>query len=366
MKNKQINKTLIGRTGKDLLNLINTKNKNITITDIEPPQGETETALYNFWKILLGFDDFGRNQDFFKTGGNSLKAIHLVSFISREFEVRVELNDIFYNPTLSGLAAFIDKRKSEKSSAPQVAIQQRSNALPLSYSQERLWFIDKFEGSKAYHIHSILKLEGSLNKDALQNALQTVVNRHEILRTVVVEQDGQPVQEIKAPGNWNLQMVDHLGLNEDQLTLHHYLQTLIQQPFDLSSDDMLRGTLVQTGANNHYLVLVMHHIASDAWSLSVLVSEIVELYEAYIQGIQADLNRLDVQYADYATWQRTYMNGEVYDQKLGYWKQQLANVEPLNLTLDFNRPAQRTTNGSKFKFKFAPGAAEKLGVLAAN
>ena len=115
MQNKQVHKTLIGRTGKDLLNLINTKSKNITITDIEPPQGETETALYNFWKILLGFDDFGRNQDFFKTGGNSLKAIHLVSFISREFEVRVELNDIFYNPTLSGLAAFIDKRKSEKS-----------------------------------------------------------------------------------------------------------------------------------------------------------------------------------------------------------------------------------------------------------
>ena len=161
--------------------------------------------------------------------------------------------------------------------------------IPLSFSQEGLWFIDQLEGSVQYHIPLVLKLRGYLDQDALSFALQTIVNRHEVLRTVIQEHDGTPYQIVREPDNWNLMIVDGFEYEEDSQALHLYIERLIYKPFDLSKDDMIRATLIVFNEKKNILVLTFHHIAADGWSQSVLFKELVELYNSRIENRSAAL-----------------------------------------------------------------------------
>jgi hypothetical protein len=195
--------------------------------------------------------------------------------------------------------------------------------IPLSFSQERLWFIDQLEGTVKYHLPSVLRLSGNLNIDALRFAFQTIVNRHEVLRSVFYEREGHGYQNVLAQDTWRLELVEGAAYAEDDSALFTYLKQLINKPFDLSKDHMLRAHLIELGQNDYLLVATMHHIASDGWSMSILVSELVELYESFVKKVPSKLSPLEIQYADYAVWQRRYLSGENLNHKLRYWKQKL-------------------------------------------
>ena len=244
---------------------------------------------------------------------------------------------------MAELSTLINEQSKGLLQPPITTVQPRPAHIPLSFSQERLWFIDKLEGSIDYHISSVLRLEGHLNKDALEHTLQTIVDRHEALRTVFYEDDGRPYQHIKDKDGYKLAVIDGSEYKEDRQGLRELFKKLTDQPFNLSKDYMLRAALINIDAREHMLVVTMHHIASDAWSTPIIVQEVVELYSAYTQDRQPQLPSLDVQYTDYAVWQRNYLQGEVLDKKLGYWKQKLQGVASLQLPTDYVRPAVRST-----------------------
>lgn len=236
--------------------------------------------------------------------------------------------------------------------------------IPLSFSQERLWFIDRLSGSLQYHIPAVLRLKGRLNTGALQYALQTIVDRHEVLRTVIREQDGEAWQYIKAKDNWQLAVIDGDRYREDVDALGRYIQELVGKPFDLSQDDMLRATLILLDKEEQVLVVTMHHIASDGWSRSILVKEVVELYGSYEEGRLPGLPVLSIQYADYAMWQRKYLRGALLEGKISYWKDKLRGVEPLDLPSDYARPAVASTRGALSGFWVDKEISSLLQVLS--
>ncbi|HLZ88296.1 MAG TPA: condensation domain-containing protein, partial [Puia sp.] len=236
--------------------------------------------------------------------------------------------------------------------------------LPLSFSQERLWFIHQLQGSIQYHEPSVWRLGGVLHVDSLQLALQEIVNRHEVLRTVIGEEGGQPYQRVLDKGGWSLGIFGGGGDTPDTAALRDRVEALIRAPFDLAVDHPLRAELIRAGEEEHLLVVTLHHIASDGWSMAILVAELVELYGAYVEGRAPQLEPLDLQYADFALWQRNYLDTEVLPSKLGYWKAQLAGAEPLQLPTDFGRPAVQSMRGASFLSGIDEGLTESLRRLA--
>jgi hypothetical protein len=227
--------------------------------------------------------------------------------------------------------------KGRHISLPPIQKNTRENGIgiPLSFAQERLWFIDQLEGSLQYHIPSVLHLRGKLNTDALANAIQHIVNRHEILRTVIREINGQPLQFITESDNWQLDMVDGLSFGDDKNILQDLVQQSINRPFDLSKDSMIRAQLIRLNEQYHVLVVTLHHIAADGWSASIIVRELLELYNAFEKETIPNLQPLPIQYADYAAWQRQYLQGEVLDKSLAWWKEKLKDLTTLQLPVDY-------------------------------
>ncbi|MHA4812678.1 condensation domain-containing protein, partial [Flavitalea flava] len=233
--------------------------------------------------------------------------------------------------------------------------------IPLSFAQERLWFIDKLEGSVAYHMPLILGLQGQVNEEALVYAFQAVVNRHEVLRTVITEQEGKASQRVLDGAGWRMTMLEDRALKRaDRAALSAYLGELIRSPFDLSRDYTLRATLIRVGDQEWMLVLVVHHIASDGWSNAILVKELVNGYRAYREGSSMYLAALPLQYADYAIWQRGQLTGQVWEKKLGYWQDRLRGLEPLNLPTDYVRPATQSGRGGGLFFRLDKLVSESL------
>lgn len=236
--------------------------------------------------------------------------------------------------------------------------------IPLSFNQEGIWFIDQLEGSLSYHIPSILALKGTLNKDALAFSLRSVVERHEALRTLILSEEGTGYQHIKSANDWSLNLVDASQFRDNQNGLDEFIEKLIKVPFDLSKDYMLRAHLLSLAPDDHRLVITMHHIASDGWSGSILVRELIELYEAFLNNRQPRLKDLEIQYSDYAVWQKNYLSQDVLDKKLEYWKQQLAGVEHLNFPTDFARPSVWRPIGAIKSFSITKALSDQLQLLS--
>jgi len=323
---------------------------------------DIEIVLFNIWKGILGQGNFSKNNDFFEIGGNSIKAVQLASRISKEFSIQIQLTDIFLQTTITQLAALIKERQKENTSTPFniKGVSPRPSQIPLSFGQERLWFIDQLEGSLQYHIPAVLHLKGNLNIEALANALQSIVNRHEVLRTIFLEEDGLAFQFINDTKSWGLQMINGSLYQPRSNDLIQVIQQLIVAPFNLSKDYMLRGSLITLSEQEFVLVVTMHHVASDGWSTAVLVKEVIELYNAYLENREPRLVPLPVQYADYAIWQRNYLHGEVLDKKINYWKNKLQDVAPLQLPTDYSRPAIRSNQGTSINFGIEKELTEKL------
>ena len=304
----------------------------------EPCEGELELALAEIWSIILGRDQIGRNEDFFEIGGHSLLAMRVKSQIVKELEVELDIRDLFIHKTIAGLASYIEEKGKGRRLPAVSKMAERPERIPTSYAQERLWFIDQFQGSVQYHMPVVFSCYGDLDVSLLEDCFRSIMSRHETLRTVVKEADGQTYQEILGVADWQL--------NYHEQSTAELIDQLISTPYDLSADYMLRADLLKVAEGHHHLVLVIHHIAGDGWSESVFVRELVELYQSKIENRTANLSPISIQYADYSIWQRTHLSGAVLEEKLAYWTEQLKGVSALNMPTDFVRPSIQSTNGS--------------------
>ncbi|CAM1366294.1 amino acid adenylation domain-containing protein [Tenacibaculum xiamenense] len=231
--------------------------------------------------------------------------------------------------------------------------------IPLSFSQDRLWFLDQFEGTLTYHLPSVIRLEGDLDVTALEQSLKTIIARHEVLRTNLMSVEGIGYQEVVSEENWSL---DQVKITKEELlktTLHDYINI----PFDLSNHYKLRACLYDLGSNKYVLACVFHHIASDGWSSNILVGEFVELYSSLRLNRKPKLPELTLQYTDYAMWQRTYLEGEVLENQLSYWQEKLKGVSTLELPKDYARPATQSTRGAYIPFKLNEEVSSSLKAI---
>ena len=298
---------------------------------------------------MLKLERVGRRDNFFELGGHSLLAVRVITRLRQALGVEVTIRDLFARPVLADLAAGVWRALHSRSTAADNAW-ERSGRVPLSFAQQRLWFLAQMEGvSEAYHIPVGLRLSGELDGAALRRALDRIVARHEALRTVFVLADGEPVQRIEAAEESRFHLVEHdLRQHSDA---PGELERLIAQEagasFDLERGPLIRGRLIRQAGNEHVLLITMHHIVSDGWSMGVLIRELSTLYGAFVHGEADPLKALSLQYADYAVWQRKWMGGEVLQEQAEYWKAALGGApELLELPGDHARPAQQNYAGA--------------------
>ncbi|WP_160717760.1 non-ribosomal peptide synthetase/type I polyketide synthase [Chitinophaga solisilvae] len=327
------------------------------------PVTHTEQQLAAIWQRLLGMPQIGTRHSFFALGGHSLLATRVVSAVRKELGVELSVRDLFNHVTIEALAAWLEQQQ-HTSLLPPVTAGERPAHMPLSYSQERLWFIDQLEGSVQYHMSAAFQLRGALNPAALEYALRNAVNRHEVLRTVIVQEDGAAYQQVLDKDQWQLQHVDGAAFHDSDTALRTCIHDLTHIPFDLSKDHMLRAYLITQASEENILLLSIHHIAADGWSLSVLMNELAELYSAFTANRTPVLEAVPVQYADFAIWQRKHIAGEVLESKIAYWKQQLKALPVLKLPTDFERPSVSSTNGAMQVFYIEEGLTRRLQQLS--
>ncbi|WP_190858207.1 non-ribosomal peptide synthetase [Actinomadura sp. RB99] len=327
----------------------------------QPPRTETEQVLAGIWTQILGIERVGRNDDFFELGAHSLLATRMISRIRRVFGVDVPLTAVFDEPTVAGLASVIEQAAAGAAAPPIVPV-PREQRLPLSFSQQRLWFLDVLEpGSVEYNVPMPLRLPAAVDVAALTAALSAVVGRHEVLRTrLVAGDDGVPHQVIDPPSPFSLPVVDVSA----SVNPHHAVQALVVAdaltPFDLAAEPLIRACLVRVSDDEHVLVMSLHHVVSDEWSGQILRDELATLYEAFRRGEPDPLPALPVQYADFAVWQRRWLTGEVLEEQLAYWRERLAGVPVLDLPTDRPRPPVRSTSGAVIRFAVPGLVAEGL------
>ncbi|SMD41574.1 Phosphopantetheine attachment site [Aquiflexum balticum DSM 16537] len=322
------------------------------------PRNDQEKQLAVIWQRILGLDRVGIHDDFFALGGHSLLAMRTVAAIRKEMGSEISIRDFFSAPSVAQLAQKLIFRGRDLSSHVP-AVVARPETIPLSFNQQSLWFIHQLEGSIQYHIPLILDIKGKLDFTALEEAFKIILNRHEPLRTVIREKDGMPCQILLGMDRWKLDSMELL----DQKLLDKQITSLIRIPFDLSADYMMRACLISLGPDRHCLVITLHHIASDGWSSNILKKELMESYDATVNGIEASLPPLSIQYIDYAIWQRKFLNSDLIQNKIDYWKGKLQNLSTLQLPTDFARPPVQSNNGNSYRFSIDNSLVSQLREL---
>ncbi|WP_339065083.1 non-ribosomal peptide synthase/polyketide synthase [Teredinibacter turnerae] len=337
------------------------------VQEIEKPTSPTEQRLVDFWKELLGLDDLGVTTSFFSLGGHSLLAIRLVAFIKDSFSSPVTVADIFTHHTIKSLASLIDARTGADSMT--IPCADRGQSIPLSHAQQRLWLIDQMTGpSPQYNVPMALHLTGLLNRKALESSFNQIVQRHEVLRTIYqVSDEGNPVQVINTLSSLPVQWIDldECATEEKELQLASLFSQEALKPFDLATDIMIRVVVVRLSETAHVLIVNMHHIASDGWSVGVLVDEFVRLYERYTSVKEPSLPELPIQYADYAAWQRQTMTETQLHTQLNYWRSYLNGIPCLHaLPTDLPRPKVFSSEAATVNCAISPDVYHGLITLA--
>ena len=317
-------------------------------TNFVAPSNPTEELLANIWKEVLSLEKIGIHDNFFALGGHSLLATRVISRCRQAFAMEIPLQLLFENPTVASLAEGICKDVSCNVSIGKnvltISTTNNRGLIPLSFAQQRVWFLQKLEPhSSAYIISKAFRLTGNLNVALLQKSLNTIVSHHEALRTnFITGFDGNPIQMIGLPRSVELNIID---VTQEQV--QELLNKEAQRSFNLESDLMLRGTLLQINSQEYILLLMMHHIASDGWSMGILWKQLASVYAAFVNGESLSLPTLPIQYADFAIWQRQWLSGEVLATQLNYWKNQLAGAKTvLELPTDKPRPVVQTYRGA--------------------
>jgi amino acid adenylation domain-containing protein/non-ribosomal peptide synthase protein (TIGR01720 family) len=334
------------------------------------PRTPTEELLAGLWATLLGVDGVGPDDDFFALGGHSLLATQLASRIRETLRAAVPLRRLFEAPTLAAMARAVEQARdaADGPAPPPLTPAPRDGDLPLSFAQQRLWFLDQLEpGSPLYNIPAAVRLRGPLDAAALEQALAEVVRRHEVLRTAIITEGGRPRQMIATAATAALPLTDLSGLpeTEREAAVARLAAADARAPFDLGAPPLLRARLLRLQADEHVVLFTMHHIVSDGWSMGVLVRELGGAYAAYAAGRSPELPPLPIQYADYAAWQRAWLQGEALERQLAFWRERLAGAPPLlELPTDRPRPGVQSYAGATRVFPIPPdlaGQARRCG-----
>ncbi|RAJ80067.1 amino acid adenylation domain-containing protein [Chitinophaga dinghuensis] len=338
----------------------------ISTAEFIAPETATEKAIASIWQQLLEVNTVGKYDDFFQLGGHSLLVIRVRAYIKMATNIHIPVGALFQYRTVAKLAAYID---AYQHSADEEAIipfnRQEVVHVPLSYGQEELWMMDREMGTMAYHMPFIFHLQGEVDKAALASTFRKIVERHEALRTIIRwhPDDDRAYQYFLSSDNWQLQFIDY---SEEEIAadIPSYLQSLLGLPFDLSADYMLKAHLVMLNRDEHYLVMQLHHIAADGWSLAILMREITQLYNACCKGETCILTALPYQFADYASWQRRQVAAGILDTKLHYWTRKLEGYVPWLLPSDYERQLYNSNAGSMLYFHADRQLAEDLRSLS--
>ena len=328
------------------------------------PGNETEDKLVNIWQEILKVERIGIYDNFFELGGHSLLATQVISRIREKFNAEIPVRALFEYPTIEEFAKTLSQFSKEI--APEILPVSRESNLPLSYAQERLWFLDQLAPDSAgYNMPGAIRISGGLNVEILEQSFTRIIERHENLRTVFQTQDGKPVQIIKEPEYFHIPVTD-LGNSEDKESEAREIAIAeANNPFNLSTGPLLRAKLIKLETKEHILVFNMHHIISDGWSMGVFIRELGQIMDSLIKGETPELEPLPVQYADFGVWQRNWLGGGELEKQLSYWKEQLSDAPAvLNLPLDYSRPAIQTYNGSSFNFTISEKLTARLNEIS--
>jgi amino acid adenylation domain-containing protein len=330
------------------------------------PRNPLEELLAGAWANVLEIERVGVHDNFFDLGGHSLLATKLFSRIRDTFGVGLPLAALFEAPTVAALAERIEsaKREEHRSSLPPLTqVAQKDGHLPLSYTQQRLWFLDQLEpGSSAYNISAALRLTGALDTESFARSFSEIARRHESLRATFVTINGQPAQLIATAQPVDLPVTDLSGLPETRREVEATRMAAeeARRPFDLARGPVLRLRLLKLGDEEHIALMTMHHIISDGWSIGILIREFAALYQAFTAGRPSPLPELPIQYSDFAVWQQEWLQGEALKTQLAYWKRQLAGLPILELPADRPRPPVQTSRGAWQSLFLSAEQAESL------
>ncbi|HEY0170318.1 MAG TPA: amino acid adenylation domain-containing protein [Pyrinomonadaceae bacterium] len=334
------------------------------------PRTPTEAVLSAIWSEILGAERIGVEDNLFDHGAHSLLVTQVISRVRKAFKVEPPLRTFFECPTVGGMARAIDAllSQAEGIAAPPIVPIERGPDLPLSFTQERMWFLDQLEpGMSAYNVPGAVYLDGRLDVKALEEAFGEVMRRHEILRTTYGTAGGKPVQVINPPETFLLRVEDLQGLPEDERdeAAMRLAKENAQRPFDLATGPMVRCFLVRMAPDRHLLAMTTHHIAYDMWSREIFIFELATLYQSFLKGEPSPLPEPEIQWVDYAYWQRQWLRGEVLERQLDYWRRKLDGAPPhIDLPTDFPRPAVQSYRGARQYLQFPPGLARGLAALS--
>jgi amino acid adenylation domain-containing protein len=338
--------------------------------DVLKPRTPTEDIIATIWCGVLNIDQVGIHDNFFELGGHSILMTQVLSRVAASFPVKLSLASFFEAPTVAGLARYIDRANQENNGLQVLPLHpvSRNGGAPLSFAQQQLWFLNQLEpDNPAYNIPAVIRLNGRLHVEALQQSLTEIVRRHEGLRATFTFGAGVPVQNIAPAESFTIPIVDLQELVEparedkaQQLGLAE-----ARRCFDLSHGPLLRASLLRLAEDEHLMLLTMHHIVTDGWSFGVLAQELGSLYQNFRAGKPSLLPELSIQYVDFAHWQREWIQGEVIDPHLAYWKKQLAGIpRALELPTNHARPAILTSRGGTVQFELSSRLTEELRLLS--
>ncbi|NEO29894.1 MAG: amino acid adenylation domain-containing protein [Symploca sp. SIO3C6] len=330
------------------------------------PRDLMEQQLAQIWSEVLGISPIGVYNNFIELGGNSLLATKIIGLVRARLQVELPLNRLFESPTIAQLAKEVVRLEGLDVGFPLQAI-AREQRIPLSFSQEQLWFLNQLAPEAPVYNESLsIHLGGEINILTLEKSLTELIRRHEILRTIYPVVDGQPYQEIQPPSAFTLPIFDLREWSETERETEalRIATQQLRQKFDLTQGSLLRATLIQLNSDSYRLYFAIHHLGIDAESFIKIVQELEIIYTAFCQGLPSPLPALTIQYADFAVWQRQRLQGEILSHQLNYWQKQLENLPQLKLPTDRPRTPQTTFAGSFVRQQISFELIEKLKILS--
>lgn len=331
-----------------------------TQTPYVPPRNQTETLLVNIWQDILRLPHLGIQDNFFHHGGHSLLAAQVVARIRAAFHVEFPLKQLFPNPTVAAVGELVDQLRREGAhlSQPPLSPQARGQHIPASFAQQRLWLIhDLAPDSSVYHVPVLLEIDGPLQPVNMDAAFAEIIRRHEALRTTFDFHDGEPIQIIHKADSFQLSVIEMVHTEPEQFMdhIHNLASELFTTPFDLRRGPLIKIILVKLNETRHILLVNMHHIIADGWSIKLLMSEFTALYEALDGNQNNPLPPLPIQYADFALWQRSWLQGQALKHQLAYWRTIFKTApKPLDLPTKGARPAKENHAGALLRFEISP------------
>ncbi|MDJ0729785.1 MAG: amino acid adenylation domain-containing protein [Crocosphaera sp.] len=338
--------------------------------DYIAPRNDIEETLVNIWIQVLKLEKIGINDNFFELGGHSLLGTQVISLIRENLKLEITISLLFEYPTIAQLSEQIQitEKKENFLLLPSIQPRQEQNNLPLSFAQQRLWFLNQLAPNNiAYNLSYGLQIEGLLNVRALEKSIKEIIKHHETLRTNFIDINGKPTQIINQDVNWELPIIDLQSLADEQKEResNKIVTQFIKTPFNLSQDSLFRVQLLRLNQDHHILLFNIHHIIFDGWSFGILFKELQTLYTAYYQDSVASLSPLSIQYADFSLWQKKSLSGQRLESQLNYWQQKLGGTLPtLELPTDYPRPRVQTYQGSIKAFSLSSALTAKIKLLS--